>query len=94
MIVDDWCELNNVSRNYYYYYYWIRRLREDFCESLPQIETPSEKPVTFKKLEVTSPLPNTRAVVIIRLPHATLEIADGTSQQTIQAVLLALQSVC
>ena len=39
-------------------------------------------------------LPNTKAAVIIRLPQATLEIADGTSQQTIQAVLLALQSVC
>ncbi|MBQ1241560.1 MAG: IS66 family insertion sequence element accessory protein TnpB, partial [Lachnospiraceae bacterium] len=53
-----------------------------------------EKPVTFKKLEVTSPLPNTQAAVIIRLPNATLEINEGASQQTVQAVLLALQSVC
>ena len=55
---------------------------------------PEDKPAVFKKLEVVSPLPDTRAAVIIRLPNATLEINEGASQQTVQAVLLALQSVC
>ena len=53
-----------------------------------------ERPATLKKLDVPFPLPNTQAAVIIRLSHVTLEIADGTRQQTIQVVLLALQSVC
>lgn len=44
--------------------------------------------------QVKTQLPNTHAAVIVRLSQATLEIADGASQQTIQAVLLALQSVC
>ena len=48
----------------------------------------------FKKLEVITPVPDTKAAVIIRLPQAILEINDGASQETIQAVLLALQSLC
>lgn len=62
-------------------------------ENLP-VPVTEEKPAVFKKLEVVSPLPDTKAAVIVRLPNATLEINEGVSQQTVQAVLLALQSVC
>ena len=48
----------------------------------------------FKKLEGITPVPDTKDAVIIRLPQATLEINEGASQETIQAVLLALQSLC
>lgn len=51
------------------------------------------KPVPFTKLEVQTPIENTKAAVIIRLPQATVEINEGASQQTVQAVLLALQSL-
>lgn len=92
MSVRDWCSLNHICEQTYYRN--LRKLREEICEQLPvPVEVP-EKPVAFKRLEITSPIPNTHAAVIIRLPQATLEIAEGTSQQTIQAVLLALQSVC
>ena len=91
MSVCSWCKENNVSEPSYYYY--LKQLRQQAIASLP-IPVAEEKPAVFKKLEVTSPLPSTQAAVIIRLPQATLEIADGTSQQTIQAVLLALQGVC
>ena len=88
-----WCEENNI--NVKTYYYWLRKLRQqELCTKELPVPIPEEKPVVFKQLEVTFPLPNTQAAVIIRLPQATLEIADGTSQQTIQAVLLALQGVC
>lgn len=58
------------------------------------VPVPGEKPVAFKKLEVQTSVPNTQAAVVIRLNGVTVEITEGTSQQTIQAVLLALQSVC
>ncbi len=91
--VVSWCEENNV--NIKTYYYWLRKLRkQELCTKELPVPIPEEKPAVFKQLEVTSPLPNKQAAVIIRLPQATLEIADGTSQQTIQAVLLALQNVC
>lgn len=88
MRVEDWCVQNNVTRHAYYY--WLRKLREEACDSLPIPTDLPEKPVSFKKLEVMSSLPDTRAAVIIRLPQATLEIHEGASQQTVQAVLLAL----
>ncbi len=92
MTVRIWCKQNGLAEQTYYKY--LKRFRQELCGSLPvPIEEP-EKPVAFKKLEVLTPLPNTKAAVIIRLPQATLEINEGASQQTIQAVLLALQSIC
>ena len=77
-------------------YIWCKE--NGICEldKLPAELTtvPEDKPAVFKKLEVTTPVPNTQAAVIIRLNGVTVEINEGTSQQTIQAVLLALQSVC
>lgn len=91
--VVSWCEESNI--NIKTYYYWLHKLRtQELCTKELQIPIPKEKLVVFKQLEVTSPLPSTQIAVIIRLSQATLEIADGTSKQTIQAVLLALQSIC
>ena len=93
MTVTSWCKQNGIVEQTYYKN--LKKLREELIESLPvPIEPEPRVPTVFKKLEVATPLPNTQAAVIIRLPQATLEIADGTSQQTIQAVLLALQNVC
>lgn len=95
MRVDDWCIANDISRHAYYY--WLRKLRLANIrksESAVLVETPKQEPAVFKKLEVSTPVPNTKAAVIIRLNGATVEISEGTSQQTIQAVLLALHSVC
>ena len=66
-------------------------MEQNACNNLPVPLPDMEKPVAFKKLEIESPLPNTQAAVVIRLPQATFEIAEGTSQQTIQAVLMALK---
>ena len=91
--VVSWVEENNINTKTYYY--WLRKLRkQELCTKALPIPVPEEKTVVFKQLEVASPLPSPRAAVIIKLPQATLEIADAASQHTIQAVLLALQSVC
>lgn len=94
MPVAHWCKQNGYCEQTYYKY--LKRIREELIENLPSpidVNT-SEKPAVFKRLEVQAPLPNTQAAVIIRLGAATIEVNEGTSQQTIQAVLLALQSVC
>ena len=92
--VVQWCQTNNI--NIKTYYYWLRKLRTQALveKGLPVPGDASKQPVAFKQLEVKSPVANTLAAVIVHLPHATLEITEGTSQQTIQAVLLALQRVC
>ena len=87
MNVEDWCAKHDVTKHAYYY--WLRKLREEACENLQ-----AAKPVPFKKLEVTAPVPNTLAAIIIHLPSATVEVREGTSQQTVEAVLLALRNIC
>ena len=93
--VTAWCEEHDVGIKAYYY--WLRKLRLAAIQKANPtalVEVSKQEPAVFKKLEVTTPVPNTHAAVIIRLNGATVEITEGTSQQTIQAVLLALQSVC
>lgn len=91
--VTHWCKQNGFCEQTYYKY--LKMFREELIESLPITVVPKEeKTVVFKKMEIQSPIPDTRPAVIIRLPNATLEINEGTSQQTVQAVLLALQSIC
>ena len=92
MNVDTWCETNSISRNSYYY--WLRKVREAACHELAAVDDSPNEPVVLKKLEIQTPVPGTTAAIIIRLNGATIEVNEGTSQQTIQAVLLALQSVC
>lgn len=92
MTVTAWCSLNGICEQTYYRN--LKKLREELCGNLSIPASVPEKPVAFKKIEVVSPLPSTKAAVIIRLPNATIEVNEGTSQQTVQAVLLALQSVC
>lgn len=91
MRVDDWCEANGVT--HHAYYYWLRKVRKAACQDL-SVTSEMESSTYFKQLEVQVPTANTQAAVIIHLPSATLEIQNGATQQTVEAVLLALKSIC
>ena len=82
MSVTVWCKENNVSESSYYYY--LKRFRQQAIASLT-VPMETENKTIFKKVEVSPYLSNPSAAVVLRLPQATLEIAEGTSQQTIQA---------
>lgn len=90
--VTHWCKQNGYCEQTYYKY--LKKFREEIVDTLPVPIAEQPKPVPFKKLEVQTPVIGTRAAVIIRLHGATVEVNEGTSQQTIQAVLLALQNIC
>jgi len=90
MTVTAWCKENGICEQTN-----LKKFRTEALESAPApLVASADKPVVFEKLEVQTPVPGTRVAAIIHLAQATLEISEGTSQQTIQAVLLALQSVC
>lgn len=96
MTVKAWCELHDV--NVKSYYYWLRKIRKLSLENSPvptgSLPTKPEEPVKFRKLEVQSPVSDMQAAVVIRLPQASVEVAAGTDQQTLEAVLLALRCIC
>lgn len=90
--VDKWCEQNQISRHAYYY--WLRKIRKQACESLLSAPTKEDKAVAFTKLEVKAAIRDKQTAVIIHLPSAMVEVLEGTNQQTVEAVLLALKSIC
>ena len=97
MTLAAWCEQNNVCTKSYYY--WLRKIRLAALENspVPTNDLPAgvpEEKISFKKLEVASPVAGMSTAVVIHLPQATIEVAQGTDQQTVEAVLLALKSVC
>lgn len=96
MSIKDWCTENSISKDAYYY--WLRLLRERATEQFP-VEVKNSltainqtDDITFKKLEVQSPVTGFQPAVVIHLPSATLEINNGADQRTVEAVLLALKS--
>lgn len=93
--VKQWCFQNNVSKDQYYY--WLRKVREMTVANMPMpadnLHAANDN-VSFKQLEVKSPVTCMMPGVIIHLPQATIEVTDGVSQSTVEAVILALKSTC
>ena len=98
LTVKAWCEANGICPKTYYY--WLRKVRQRTLENLPACQNddlstvPAENLPTFSKLEVQPPAKGIQAAVVVHLPQATIEVASGTDQQTLEAVLLALRSTC
>lgn len=76
--VARWCEANGINPKTYYYH--LRKLREQICEQIPvPVQLSTEKPsVSF-------------AVTVRDASGISVEIADGTSAATIEAVIRALK---
>lgn len=98
LTIKKWCSLNGISENTYYY--WLKAVRKEAAEQLPQsIESSlpvrrESDSITFKKLEVQSPVSGFRPAVLVHINGATVEVPNGADRETVEAVLLALKSVC
>ena len=93
MTVADWCEAHDI--NIKTYYYRLKKVRAHMLNELPEDQTsPHPNAVTFKRLEVQAPLNRSQPAVIVHLDSATLEIPEGISRNTMEAVLGALKSTC
>lgn len=92
LTVAAWCSQHNVGIKSYYY--WLRKIRFKACQSV-EIQTPSVKQ-EITRLQLNSQ-PCSRinhSAVTIHLGSASIDIAEGTSQETIETVLRALQRTC
>lgn len=97
MSATAWCNANGIKPNTFFYR--LKKVRELTLANMPadlkQKMIPTEaQPVAFKKLEVQTPAVGYQVAVILRLSNATLEIQEGASQSTVEAVLLALKNIC
>ena len=97
MTIKAWCALHDINEKTYYY--WLHKIRKLTLEKSPvpvgsTLPKTVETPISFKKLEVKPPVSGMQAAVIVHLPQATVEVAQGTNQQTVEAVLCALKSIC
>ncbi len=93
MSVRSWCRQNDLKESAYYY--WLKRIRQKaYAQQLPAVQPVNQKPVEFAKLQVDTKTTKTESAVIIHLPSATVEVKEGTSQKTLEAVLLALKALC
>lgn len=88
MTVVSWCGQNNVKIKAYYY--WLRRVRALACETGALATQKMEQqivPVSFRQAKAS-------AAVTIHLSSICVDIHDGTSKETIEAVLSALKTIC
>lgn len=87
--VVSWCAQHNI--NVKSYYYWLRRLRTLACETenLPVVS--KEQPIIPLSIKQVNKEP---AAITIHLPIASIDIHQGASRETVEAVLSALKTIC
>ena len=96
--VKAWCLEHDMNPKSYYY--WLKKVRLRALKELEQnnpIKSNTdrrESGIGFKPLEIAGPALSTGAAVTVHLTNATLEVTRGTDRETIEAVLLALKTVC
>lgn len=88
MTVVGWCSQNNVNTKSYYY--WLRKIRSLACETTTLVPQRNEQKIVPLSFQQTKP----SAAVVINLPSISVDIHDGTSRETIEAVLSALKTIC
>ena len=102
LTINNWCQQHGFKRTTYFY--WLRRIRQEACQALPEPQAIS--PVPFVQISteanpkvVPDPVIKPKAVlqdavIHIRLKGADITIPNGTSPKTIRATLLALKELC
>ena len=100
--INNWCQQRGFKRTTYFY--WLRRIRQEACQTLP--DSQAIAPVPFVQIgaetapnTVSNPLTEAKAIssvvaIRIQLKGADITIPDGTNPRTIRATLLALKELC
>jgi hypothetical protein len=90
MTIAAWCGQNNINKKSYYYY--LKKLRTIACESKELPACNSEQPIV--PLSFTQTKESSTAAITIHLPSVSIDIQEGASKGTIEAVLAALKNIC
>lgn len=90
LTVKAWCQQHNIKESVYYYR--LKQVRKQACAELPSKNSSDCKPVKFVKLPIHTATGS--PTITIHLPFATLDVKEGTSRQTLEAVFEALKALC
>lgn len=90
MTIAAWCDQNNINKKSYYYY--LKKLRTIACESKGSPAYNSNQPIV--PLSFTQTKESSIATITIHLPSVSIDIQEGASRATIEAVLAALKNIC
>jgi hypothetical protein len=82
MTAKAWCETNGI--NIKTYYYWLHKIRVKVCD---ETETHAIVPLQIHPRE-------TGTAITVNLGSISIKIADGTSSETITAVLDICKRIC
>ncbi len=94
----QWCEERGLNPKTYYYRQ--RKVREAMLQTMSNeatsdIKCQNDQSPSFAKLEVQMPAIDTNtSAILIHVNGISVEVRNGASKDTIEAVLLALKSVC
>ncbi len=82
MTLKSWCETNGI--NVKTYYYWLHKLRVMLCD---ETETQAIIPLQIRPRD-------TSTAITVNIGNISIKIADGTSCETITAVLDVCKRIC
>ncbi|NCB75248.1 MAG: IS66 family insertion sequence hypothetical protein [Clostridia bacterium] len=82
MTAKAWCETNGI--NIKTYYYWLHKIRAMLCD---ETENHAIVPLQLHPRE-------TAAAITVSIGNISVKITDGTSSETITAVLDACKRIC
>lgn len=89
MTVVSWCDQNNINTKSYYY--WLRKLRTLVCETENLQVVKKEQAIVPLSIKPANVLP---PAITIHLSAASIDIHQGASKETVEAVLAALKALC
>ena len=90
MMIKDWCEQNNITRDRYYY--WQRKVREAACESLtkqdPDSQSFAEIPTVLTRATITDPF---HAELTILVADSVISVNRSTDPLLLKTVIEVLK---
>ena len=92
MTVKAWCSQHSIGIKAYYY--WLRKIRLSYCQTAGDQALPEKQEILPLQFNSQAGTKSGHAAVTIHLGAASIDISEGTSQATIEAVLRSLQNVC
>lgn len=90
--VRSWCIEHDVDEKRYYY--WLRKIREQACNSMEHPVLADENKCEFAQIQPTVSFRQVVPVIKIYIGEFTVEIFDGMSQETISYVLNGIRNIC